>query len=65
MASDPSVLRGQVQNCFDDLKKAWENRKGELEARMNAMGGAGLFGGGAYGYGGPAQQYAQLEGVSL
>ncbi|KAJ3002947.1 hypothetical protein NUW54_g5573 [Trametes sanguinea] len=30
------------------------------------MGGAGLFGGGGYGgmYGGPAQQYAQLENMA-
>ena len=58
-----------MQNCFDDLKRAWESRKGELEARLKALGGAGLFGGGG-GYGGmygggPAQQYAQLERVSL
>ena len=57
-----------MQNCFDDLKRAWEGRKGELEARLRALGGAGLFGGGGYGGmygGGPAQQYAQLEQVSL
>ncbi|KAH9903040.1 hypothetical protein C8Q73DRAFT_742263 [Cubamyces lactineus] len=53
----------QAQNCFDALKAAWEARKQELEARLRALGGAGLFsagGGGMYG-GGPAQQYAQLE----
>ena len=56
-----------MDNCFDALKNAWEARKGELEARLKALGGAGLFGGGGYGgmYGGPAQQYAQLERVSL
>ncbi|KAI0359846.1 hypothetical protein OH77DRAFT_1419180 [Trametes cingulata] len=57
----------QAQNSFDELKSAWEARKTELEARMRAMGGAGLFGGGGgYGYGapGPAQQYAQLENMA-
>ncbi|KAI0749770.1 hypothetical protein C8Q80DRAFT_1163858 [Daedaleopsis nitida] len=56
----------QVDNCLDGLKHAWEARKGELEARMKAMGGAGLFGAGSYGGiygGGPAQQYAQLENM--
>ncbi len=52
----------QAQNTFDNLKAAWEVRKTELEARLRAMGGAGLFGGGAM-YGGPAQQYAQLENM--
>ncbi|KAH9945170.1 uncharacterized protein BXZ73DRAFT_73357 [Epithele typhae] len=50
----------QVQNCFDELKRAWETRKAELETRMKALAGAGLFTGGGYGAG-PAQQYAQLE----
>ncbi|KAI0367779.1 hypothetical protein BV20DRAFT_970104 [Pilatotrama ljubarskyi] len=57
----------QAQNSFEDLKSAWEARKTELEGRMRAMGGAGLFGGGGYGYGGapgPAQQYAQLESMA-
>ncbi|OJT11448.1 hypothetical protein TRAPUB_12000 [Trametes pubescens] len=53
----------QAQNTFDNLKAAWEVRKTELEARLRAMGGAGLFGGGAM-YGGPAQQYAQLENMA-
>ena len=55
-----------MQNLFDELKKAWETRKSDIEARLRALGGAGLFGGGGYGgmYGGPAQQYAQLENVS-
>ena len=60
--------RVQVQNCFDDPKRTWEGPKGELEARLKALGGAGLFGGGGYSGmygGGPAQQYAQLEQVSL
>ena len=59
-----------MTNCFEGLKNAWESRKAELEARLKALGGAGLFGGGG-GYGGmgmyggnPAQQYAQLEQVS-
>ena len=56
----------QVQNCFDELKRAWEGRKTELEARLKALGGAGLFGSsGGYGmYNNPAQQYAQIESVS-
>ncbi|RPD60097.1 hypothetical protein L226DRAFT_535035 [Lentinus tigrinus ALCF2SS1-7] len=57
----------QVQNSFDELKRAWESRKGELEARLRALGGAGLFGVGGYGggmYGGPAQQYAQIENMA-
>ncbi len=56
-----------MQNSFEELKRAWEIRKGELEARLRALGGAGLFSGGGYGggmYGGAAQQYAQLENVS-
>lgn len=63
----PYVAIAQVQNCFDTLKQAWESRKGEIEARMKALGGAGLFGGGGYGgmYGNPAQQYAHLENVSF
>ena len=69
----PENARGvQAQNTFDELKQAWEARKGELEARLKALGGAGLFGGGGgygpggmYGGGGnpAAQQYAQLEKV--
>ncbi|RDX57278.1 hypothetical protein OH76DRAFT_1395079 [Lentinus brumalis] len=57
----------QVQNSFEELKRAWEIRKGELEARLRALGGAGLFSGGGYGggmYGGAAQQYAQLENMA-
>ncbi|OSD06591.1 hypothetical protein PYCCODRAFT_1464498 [Trametes coccinea BRFM310] len=56
----------QAQNSFEQLKSAWEARKQELEARLRAMGGAGLFSGGGYGgmYGGPAQQYAQLENMA-
>ncbi|PIL35567.1 hypothetical protein GSI_02295 [Ganoderma sinense ZZ0214-1] len=59
----------QAQNSFDDLKRAWEARKSELEARLKALGGAGLFAGGAGGYGGmyggnpAAQQYAQVENM--
>lgn len=57
-----------MTNCLEDLKRAWEGRKSEVEARLKALGGTGLFaGGGGYGgmYGGnPAQQYAQLERVS-
>ncbi|KAI1796827.1 hypothetical protein LXA43DRAFT_878463 [Ganoderma leucocontextum] len=58
----------QAQNCFDDLKRAWEARKGELEPHLRALGGAGLFGGGG-GYGGmyggnpAAQQYSQVENM--
>ncbi|KAI8980198.1 hypothetical protein BD414DRAFT_493924 [Trametes punicea] len=56
----------QAQNSFEELKSAWEARKQELEARLRAMGGAGLFGGAGYGgmYGGAAQQYAQLENMA-
>ncbi|KAI0649093.1 hypothetical protein C8Q79DRAFT_903494 [Trametes meyenii] len=59
----------QAQNSFEELKSAWELRKRELEARLNALGGAGLFGSGGGGYGGmygggPAQQYAQLENMA-
>lgn len=53
-------------NCFDALKDAWASRKREIEARMNALGGQGLFGGGGYGYGnqyGQAQEYSRLEQV--
>ncbi|KAI0635951.1 hypothetical protein C8Q77DRAFT_1100546 [Trametes polyzona] len=53
----------QAQNSFEDLKSAWEARKTELEARLRAMGGAGLFGGGGGMYGNPAQQYAQIENM--
>ncbi|KAI0833501.1 hypothetical protein BC628DRAFT_1344023 [Trametes gibbosa] len=53
----------QAQNSFEELKAAWEARKVEIEARLRAMGGAGLFGGGGM-YGGPAQQYAQLESMA-
>ena len=63
-----TAVLAQVQNCFDELKRAWEGRKSELEARLKALGGAGLFGGGGGGYGAmynnPAQQYAQMESVS-
>lgn len=63
-----TVIPAQVQNCFDELKRAWEGRKSELEVRLKALGGAGLFGGGGGGYGAmynnPAQQYAQMESVS-
>ena len=45
-----TVILVQVQNCFDELKRAWEGRKSELEARLKALGGAGLFGGGGGGY---------------
>ncbi|CDO78177.1 hypothetical protein BN946_scf184797.g3 [Trametes cinnabarina] len=56
----------QAQNSFEELKSAWEAHKQELEARLRAMGGAGLFSGGGYGgmYGGPAQQYAQIENMA-
>ncbi|EKM58379.1 uncharacterized protein PHACADRAFT_252650 [Phanerochaete carnosa HHB-10118-sp] len=64
----------QVMNCFDTLKDAWANRKKELEARMNAVSGQGLFGGGGYGGGysygnqygryGQQQQYAQAQEYS-
>lgn len=42
-------------------------RKREIETRVRAMGGAGLFGGGGYGgmYGGQAQEIARLESVRL
>ncbi len=54
-------------NSFDTLKNAWTARKGEVEARVRAMGGQGLFGGpagGGYGYGGYGQgQVQQLEQV--
>ncbi|KAI0331899.1 hypothetical protein GY45DRAFT_1321705 [Cubamyces sp. BRFM 1775] len=59
---DPYTWK-QAQNCFDALKAAWEARKQELEARLRALGGAGLFNGGMYG-GGPAQQYAQLDNMA-
>lgn len=66
--------RLKVLNSFDSLKEAWAARKSELEGRVKAMGGAGLFGGGgmyggggggmAYG-GGQAQELARLEHVSV
>lgn len=47
------------------LKDAWGQRKSEVEARVRAMGGAGLFSGGGGGYGGyysgPQQEAARLE----
>lgn len=60
----------KVLNSFDSLKDAWGVRKTELEGRVKAMGGAGLFGGGGmYGggagmYGGQVQEMARLEHVS-
>ncbi|KZT72984.1 hypothetical protein DAEQUDRAFT_762353 [Daedalea quercina L-15889] len=53
----------QVQNSFDSLKEAWGQRKREIEGRVRAMGGAGLFGGGGYGgyYNGAQQEAARLE----
>ncbi|KAI0950921.1 hypothetical protein AcW1_008101 [Taiwanofungus camphoratus] len=56
----------QAQNTFDALKEAWGVRKREIETRVRAMGGAGLFGGGGYGgmYGGQAQEIARLESLA-
>lgn len=58
----------QALNCFDGLKDAWMARKQEIEARVKAIGGAGLFGGGYGGYGGAnygqAQELNRLEQVS-
>ena len=63
----------QLMNAFDDLKVAWENRKRDIEARMNAVSSQqGLFAGGGYGYGnqygnqyGAAQEYSRLEQVRV
>ncbi len=64
-----SSVYPKVLNSFDTLKDAWVSRKTELEGRVKAMGGAGLFGGGnMYGgrgeYGGQGQELARLEHVS-
>ncbi|GBE88030.1 predicted protein [Sparassis crispa] len=53
----------QIQNAFDALKEAWSARKRDVESRVRAMGGAGLFGGGGV-YGGQAQEYARLESLT-
>ena len=59
-------------NCFDALKDAWSSRKRDVEARMNALSGQGLFSGGGYGAGygygnqyGAAQEYSRLEQVRM
>ncbi|GJE88750.1 hypothetical protein PsYK624_048330 [Phanerochaete sordida] len=51
----------QVMNCFDGLKDAWATRKREIEARMNALSGQGLFGGGGYSGGYGYNQYGQYQ----
>ncbi|OCH95388.1 hypothetical protein OBBRIDRAFT_767641 [Obba rivulosa] len=54
----------QAQNSFDTLKEAWGTRKREIEARVRAMGGQGLFSGGAYGgYNPQAQEMQRLESL--
>ncbi|OBZ72548.1 hypothetical protein A0H81_07857 [Grifola frondosa] len=65
-AWDPTTWK-QAQNTFEALKDAWAARKREIEDRVRAMGGAGLFGGGGYGggaYGGQAQEFARLESLA-